>query len=1259
MKTAIKLLLVLLCLVLALGALACGTSSPSGDQSHKHSYVNGKCSCGAADPSYKPHEHSYKDGKCECGVTDPNYVPPHEHDYVDGKCQCGATDPTYEPPHEHSYKDGKCECGATDPEYETPHEHTWSEWEKNNANGHIKHCACGASRTESHKWDSGVITTVATHTANGIKTHSCTVCGETKTSLIDKTPDHTYTEGKCACGATDPNYVPPHEHSYKDGMCSCGAVDPSYDALLQSVIAKVNTQRTALKTHKGKISKYKDSDPEILLFQQYTTNIGSPVWGVPTTTPSADHPRLLVTSDMIPEIKKSLEAGDKQANAFQTLLSSTIPNDCILGAAYDHGTNPTVSTNNVHNLEYDYLEIIQAKALGHLVYDNDYYGYQAILYMKNLLKTLDIAKMASDQCRDYGYVMLTAAIVYDWCYDLLTAEDKVQFIAGVENCICRGSNQAGSKTEYGFPPSGGSSVSGHGSEYIVLRDYLSFAIAIYGDNNSWWNYIGGRVYNDYVPMRNYFYQSGMTPQGTGTYITARFVGDIYSAWMLKVATGENPYVNMEQVLRSCLAYEVTPGRLLGDGDGGLDTVDGFRYMDIAYISAYLYADETVLAHADVLLGGKTLSCGVHKRGYMGINNPIYMALTGLSDISPAEDRYADLDLITYNGAPLGDYLVHSSWNSPDSIVIFTRIRERTAGNHDHADAGSFEIYYKGMLTSDGGSYNNYSAAHTKYFHQATISHNGLIIYNSARASEDSGWYSGGQRNVRGTSADLNAWLASSEMRTGTILAHQSAYTDASKSAPLYTYSAGDITAAYHSDTVSYVGRRMLTVFTGDAEFPMVFFVFDDITARQASFEKRFLLQISSPNAPTVNSTNKTVVTENGDGRLVLTSLTDTVKFNSYGGRNSGAYDASKSQNYLVNGKQLVPQSVTVDDGHWGRVEIVHTGGTAAATFMNVLYVTDKGNTNYASIEEITNAQGLEGGVFDGKIAGLFAIARGGASGTLSCTTAGSGSLDYYVSGVMAGSWQVKVNGNVIGTYEATAEGGLLTFTAPAGSVTLTRVGGSSGGAVEEDDELKKNQIMLEDFSTTILDHPKEVVTANSIRYSSSNAYADYYTVKDASDDYLRIDTTKGAQLQAMANLYDALGGETGVSFRITLAKVEGEKPLAISFRLRDGKSGNNFREIFTVDADGNVLHGGEKKVGQLTTELTEFKFFVNFKTSRIVFYTADGTPSSVYFEPESGAATTLDWLSYITTRYFDCQAVDVGGSIKIGEIGVYRGNIFD
>ena len=89
-----------------------------GNNGHTHTFVEGKCECGATDPNYvAPHTHSYVDGKCECGATDPNYVPPHEHSYVDGKCECGATDPNYAPPHEHNYIKGECECGAIDPNY--------------------------------------------------------------------------------------------------------------------------------------------------------------------------------------------------------------------------------------------------------------------------------------------------------------------------------------------------------------------------------------------------------------------------------------------------------------------------------------------------------------------------------------------------------------------------------------------------------------------------------------------------------------------------------------------------------------------------------------------------------------------------------------------------------------------------------------------------------------------------------------------------------------------------------------------------------------------------------------------------------------------------------------------------------------------------------------------------------------------------------------------------------------------------------------
>ena len=40
--------------------------------------------------------------------------------------------------------------------------------------------------------------------------------------------EHTFEEGKCVCGAEDPNYVPPHEHSFVDGKCECGESDPNY-----------------------------------------------------------------------------------------------------------------------------------------------------------------------------------------------------------------------------------------------------------------------------------------------------------------------------------------------------------------------------------------------------------------------------------------------------------------------------------------------------------------------------------------------------------------------------------------------------------------------------------------------------------------------------------------------------------------------------------------------------------------------------------------------------------------------------------------------------------------------------------------------------------------------------------------------------------------------------------------------------------------------------------------------------------------------
>ena len=792
-------------------------------------------------------------------------------------------------------------------------------------------------------------------------------------------------------------------------------VEKKHEKDMESLLAKLETQRDEI-TKSG-------------VFGTSTKNIGASNWGEPIADPISEHPRLFLNSSTLPMVKRSLMLSDATSARILEYFEATIVNDSILPAPKYQGTNSTVDSDNVYNFNADYLERIQIKALAYLVTEDPYYGYEAILYLKNYIKSLDIVKIASDQCRQYGAVMCTAAIVYDWCYPLLTDLDKEQIIAGVENCICRGENEAGAKMEVGFPPAGQGVVSGHGSERQILRDYLSFAAAIYGDNDSWWDYIAARVCNDYAPMRNLYYQSGMVHQGTG-YIQGRYISDLFSAWIMKTATGVDLYEGQDTVTRSLLGLECAPGKLFNDGDKTGDSFAASNYLHIAYITAYLYDDPTLLAQANHLLGDETFS-----NNYNYLSSVLFAAVRGLSDIKPAEDRYEGMDLIQYNGAPLGQYVIRQAWNSENSAAVIMRIKERTTANHEHKDSGTFEIYYKGALSTDGGCYNNYGHEHTQYFHHATISHNGLIIYNPNLASSDKGWYSGGQRRL-GETATLKGWSGSS-YDTGEVTGRQHGYADEDKTSPLYAYIAGDITKAYAADTVNYVGRRMLTVYTGDEDFPMAFFVYDDITSDKKTFKKTFLLQISSDVAPVIDEKEQTVTTEHEGGKLILTCLSDDVKIEGIGGRNEGKYSAAESQNYMINGKQLSPKSDSADDGHWGRVEISNAKDGYAMSFLNVITVTDAGNKKMPTVRDVSSAEGVEGAVFDKKIVALFATSKKRATSELSCKTAGSAEMSYYVSGVAEGEWTVTVDGKKIGSFEASAEGGLLTFTAPAGDITIT------------------------------------------------------------------------------------------------------------------------------------------------------------------------------------------------------------------------------
>ncbi len=351
---------------------------------------------------------------------------------------------------------------------------------------------------------------------------------------------------------------------------------------------------------------------------------------------------------------------------------------------------------------------------------------------------------------------------------------------------------------------------------------------------------------------------------------------------------------------------------------------------------------------------------------------------------------------------------------------------RTGANHDHADAGQFQIWYKGMLAGDTGSYDSYGDSHFTKYHQATIAHNCVLVNGSGqRQPSEAGSYANWQTDT---------------YKTGTVTGYAYGYSDVAQNDPAYTYIAGDITPAYNSSTVTEANRRMLTVFdTADSNEELYFFVFDNVTAKYASYKKTFLLHV--PAEPTINGKKVTMVNQYG-AKLVMQNVFGGDNIEKIGGAN---------RNYVVNGSQINPTN-NGDDGFWGRVEVSPNTGNKTDQMLNVMYVCDEDDPNDLTATAISN--GTVKGAVLGNTAAVFVISSTRRATQFDFTNgAAAGSYKYYISGVAAGDWIVSVGGTPVGLARATEDGGLLTFTASAGTVTLTPRG---EGGLAWDDVLGEN-----------------------------------------------------------------------------------------------------------------------------------------------------------------------------------------------------------
>lgn len=770
----------------------------------------------------------------------------------------------------------------------------------------------------------------------------------------------------------------------------------------------------------------------------------------PTVVPTiGEHPRLNFTKDDIPEIIETLESDEASA------MSSTFYR--YLGVTFN-GNFGSPSSSTGANFNSTDLASIRAKALYYALYKDSenaeeahmalYYGQTAVRAIQKALETAIFNTAKVTYYYDIGDMQCAAAEVYDWCYDLLDHETKQN--------IARLAVAMAATNEAGWPVEIGNTVSTHTAGNQIQTYWLSMAIAMYDEYPTFYEYIGGAYFEAFIPPRDLWYVSQTHHQGSSYGVAGRGDCDMTSQMMI---------------------YKMTGGDNDRDGDGEPDGV--YALCDEAGLVGYqlLYMmrpDGQLFREGDVWeenqtdkneiwnAGGIAVErlSSLYKNGYY---RRIALEMSNLSfsgtdffyalvthDPDVESTSYYNLPYTRYFPTPSGSMIARTGWDmgtDSNDVIVKMGIQQVYLNNHQHQEAGAFQIYYKGILASDSGYYTLYNTTNRLYYSTSSIAHNTLSItsvsnrYGEQTLTEDHYWGTEGHTQI-----------------SNTLVGHEYG---PNVNKPVYSYLAGDIGPSYDSNVQEAV-RSMLFLnleLDGNTEYPGAFIVFDQITTSQVNSKKSFLLHMQQE--PEIDG--NTVIIKNTEDdyngqltdQVLYIGTADKVDENytieAIGGPNRqfviGNY------NYALTSE---PNSALCQESGWGRVEISTTTTEVNQTdyMLNVMYVSDAdGSTKTVPATLIYDGKGvIMGAQLMGHVAMFNMDGNNRISKEVSFTIPADSNYKTFkvnVAGLKAGTWTVYVNGKSVGTQVASEDGGMIYFEAAAGTVKLVRTGDNSNKTFDE------------------------------------------------------------------------------------------------------------------------------------------------------------------------------------------------------------------
>lgn len=538
--------------------------------------------------------------------------------------------------------------------------------------------------------------------------------------------------------------------------------------------------------------------------------------------------------------------------------------------------------------------------------------------------------------KDYGMNGIkTGAYVYDWCHNLLTEEQKTQLSKAIVDIYYIKEDTNGNGTVEYVQPCRPNNVSGWGDiagkavgQPLVYN--TTAAVALYDKYPTECNAMLEKIRGSMALAVKTYGQAGALTDGCIAYTREYYT--YYAREIFKEAGFEDIYGNQTRVGYKILYSRLPWGAYISSGDDY--TMSSYQVGD------YAVSVEPTTAG---LLGA------FHNDGYLwhsylkteATSSSLDKILYFRSDVEPK--LHDTLPLAFKADEPRSEIIARTSWqNGFDSpaAIAYMNMNNRRSGDHDHADIGNFQLFYKGPLAVKSGIYKGeeWGGSHWRNYATRTISANTMLVYDPDEIFQYGGNFAqsndGGQKMIKNKE---NGYVISDyyeHMEDSNIRATEDgSYIGPNKNTPAFSYIKGDLTNAY-SDKVSDYKRSMVFMDMFESDYPAVMVVFDRVVSSDKSFKKTWLLH--GIEEPAVNENITTFVAdEKGfNGKLVnKTMYPKEFNIETIGG---------EGREYEVEGVNYPAPENSGDyyyQGKW-RIELSPKNESQEDIFLNSMYVTD-------------------------------------------------------------------------------------------------------------------------------------------------------------------------------------------------------------------------------------------------------------------------------------------------------------------------------